>query len=494
MCTMTQQTKGKPGTAAAASASVPDAYARITTRIVADLESGVRPWCKPWGGDQLGARITRPRRANGKPYSGINTFFLWLEAVEKGHRSPTWMTYRQAQELGGQVRRTERRSQVVYMGETTKRRQDESTGEEERGIRFLKTYTVFNVGQIDGLPEVFVIPPLTDAPALPAPEPIAHAEAFFAATDAHIRHGGAQAFYHAGADHIGMPPLAAFRDAGSYYATLGHEAVHRTRHPSRLDRSFGRKRWDDEGYAREELVAELGAAFLAADLGLALEPREDHAAYIADWIEVLKGDKRAIFSAAAHAERAVKFLHGLQPGATAEAADPGPEAEPRAAPARRFEAAVQAAFPPPLRSAHADPEPDPLTTLNGWGGEVGSHHGRTAHKRCLREPGEAGTTRNAGRRHPLPPDRALATAARRRPALPRVALAPVATARERRAADQPRCSREPRRSHRRCVHGRAGAALARAGPQQPQSAARDQFDGDHVPRAAQSRAPVRRNR
>jgi antirestriction protein ArdC len=337
---MTKQTNRKPGATAAASATAPDAYTRITNRILADLEQGVRPWCKPWGGDQLGARITRPRRANGKPYSGINTLILWLEAVEKGHRSPTWMTYRQAQELGGQVRRGERGSQVVYMGETTKTRRDEGTGEEtEQGVRFLKTYTVFNVGQIDSLPEAFAIPAEAPSPALPGPEPIAHAEAFFAATGADIRHGRAQAFYTVAADHIGMPPLAAFRDAESYYATLGHETLHWTRHPSRLDRSFGRKRWGDEGYAREELVAELGAAFLAADLGLSLEPRADHASYIADWIKVLKGDKRAIFSAAAHAERAVKFLHGLQPGAQpagADASDP----DRRAIAAQAFEAAA----------------------------------------------------------------------------------------------------------------------------------------------------------
>lgn len=114
-----------------------------------------------------------------------------------------------------------------------------------------------------------------------------------------------------------MPAFEAFRDAESYYATLGHETVHWTRHPSRLDRSFGRKRWGDEGYSREELVAELGSAFLAVDLALYLEPREDHAAYIAEWIKVLQNDKRAIVSGAAHAERAVKFLHGLQPGAAA---------------------------------------------------------------------------------------------------------------------------------------------------------------------------------
>ena len=167
---MTKQTNRKPGVSAAASATAPDAYTRITNRIVADLEQGVRPWCKPWGGDQLGARITRPRRANGKPYSGINTLILWLEAVEKGHRSPTWMTYRQAQQLGGQVRRGERGSQVVYMGETTKTRRDEGTGEEtEQGVRFLKTYTVFNLGQIDSLPEAFAIP--AEAPSLPCPAP-----------------------------------------------------------------------------------------------------------------------------------------------------------------------------------------------------------------------------------------------------------------------------------------------------------------------------------
>src|SRR5829696_1401201 len=103
-----------------------------------------------------------------------------------------------------------------------------------------------------------------------------------------------------------MPPIEAFTDAESFYATLAHETTHWTRHGNRLERDFGRKVWGDEGYAREELVAELGAAFLAADLGLSLEPRADHASYIADWIKVLKGDKRAIFSAAAHAERAVK--------------------------------------------------------------------------------------------------------------------------------------------------------------------------------------------
>lgn len=226
------------------------------------------------------------------------------------------MTYRQSRQLGGQVRKGEKGTPVVYYGRTTKTRCDEDTGEEtDQDVRFLRTYTVFNVDQIDRLPERFRT--AASFPALPAPARIAAADIFFAATGAAVRHGGSQAYYTLADDRIQLPPFAAFRDAESYYVTLGHEAVHWTRHPSRLDRDFGRRRWGDEGYSREELVAELGAAFLAADLDLALEPREDHAAYIATWIEVLQNDKRAIVSAAAHAERAVRYLHGLQPGAGA---------------------------------------------------------------------------------------------------------------------------------------------------------------------------------
>jgi len=128
-----------------------------------------------------------------------------------------------------------------------------------------------------------------------------------------------------------MPPFEFFKDAESYYATLSHECTHWTRHPSRLDRDLGRKKWGDEGYAMEELVAELGSAFLCADLGLTPEVREDHAAYIANWLTVLKGDKRAIFSAAAHAQRAAEFLHKLQPEPTpTPTPDPEPESKPAA--------------------------------------------------------------------------------------------------------------------------------------------------------------------
>ena len=139
-----------------------------------------------------------------------------------------------------------------------------------------------------------------------------HAEAFFSTTGAVIHHGGNQAYYAINPDHIQMPPFESFKDAESYYATLAHEVTHWTRHPSRLDRDLGRKRWGDEGYAREELVAELGSAFLSADLGLTPAIREDHSSYIDSWLKVLKKDKRAIFQASAHAQRAVDYLHSLE--------------------------------------------------------------------------------------------------------------------------------------------------------------------------------------
>jgi antirestriction protein ArdC len=173
----------------------------------------------------------------------------------------------------------------------------------------MKGYTVFNVEQIDGLPAHYYAKP---APRTCAIQRIERAESFFAATGADIRHGGDRAYYASASDHIQMPPFEAFRDAESFYATLGHEGIHWTKHPKRLDREFGRKRWGDEGYAMEELVAELGAAFVCADLELTPKLRDEHASYLDHWLKVLKGDKRAIFTAASHAQRAADFLHGLQ--------------------------------------------------------------------------------------------------------------------------------------------------------------------------------------
>ena len=295
-----------------------DVYERITNQIIAELEKGVRPWLKPWSAEHSAGRITRPLRANGIPYRGINVVMLWSAAMDKGHVAPIWITFKQAKAVGASVRKGEQGSLVVYADKITRRETDADTGEEsERQIPFMKGYTVFNVEQVEGLPPHFHA---AAAPPTETVQRIGQAETFFAATGANVIHGGSRACYIPSTDSIHMPCIDLFKDAISYYGTRGHETIHWTRHPSRLDRDFGRKRFGDEGYAMEELVAELGAAFLCADLELTPEVREDHVSYIAWWIKVLKDDKRAIFTAAAHAQRAADFLHGLQSHAAAESA------------------------------------------------------------------------------------------------------------------------------------------------------------------------------
>lgn len=297
-----------------------DIYARITDRIVADLERGVRPWVRPWGASNMAGRITRPLRHAGQPYTGINVLLLWSEAVARGFCSPMWMTFKQALELGAHVRKGESGSLVVYASRFTKTETDAQGGEVEKDIPFLKAYTVFCVDQIDGLPDHYYAPVVE--PKRDPVERIAHADAFFANTGAVIRHGGAKAYYAPSLDAVQMPPCESFRDAPAYYATLAHECVHWTGAARRLDRDLSRYHKDRSDRAREELIADLGACFLSADLGIVpeLEPRADHASYLASWLEVLSNDKRFIFSAAAHAQRAVAYLHGLQPVADDERA------------------------------------------------------------------------------------------------------------------------------------------------------------------------------
>jgi len=286
-----------------------DVYARVTDRILADLERGVRPWMKPWSAGNAERNLPAlPLRHNGTPYRGINILLLWGEAIDKGYTQSVWMTYRQASELGAHVRKGERGSMVVYADRVTRTEANDQGEEVERAIPFMKSYTVFNVQQIEGLPERFNAAPIPQPDAVPV-TPLAGAESFFAATGAVFRHGGNRAYYAPSADVIQLPPPDAFIDAESYAATKAHELVHWTGSDKRLAREFG-KRFGDHAYAFEELVAELGAAFLCADLQIVPEPREDHAAYLAHWLEVLKADKRAIFTAATQAQRAADYLHG----------------------------------------------------------------------------------------------------------------------------------------------------------------------------------------
>lgn len=297
-----------------------DIYARITDRIVADLEQGVRPWVQPWSTRNTAGRITRPLRHNGTPYQGINIILLWSEALARGFASNIWMTFKQAVELGGHVRKGESGSTVVYASQFTRTETDEHGDEVERGIPFLKAYSVFNVDQIDGLPDQYYGAP---APAIDPIVRIAHADTFFEGTGAKIVYGGTLAFYAPATDHIQMPVFESFRDAESFVAIRAHETIHWTAPPHRVNRDLSRYHKDRSERSREELIAELGSVFLCADLGIVpeLEPRPDHASYLASWLEVLSNDKRFIFSAAAHAQRAVAYLHDLQPAASvAEAA------------------------------------------------------------------------------------------------------------------------------------------------------------------------------
>ncbi|MFN3634361.1 MAG: ArdC family protein [Rhizobium rhizophilum] len=302
----------------------PDIYSRVTNKIIADLEQGNLTWRKPWNAEHLEGRITRPLRHSGQPYRGINIILLWAASVAEGYTANLWMTYRQAQELGGQVRKGSKGEQVVYADKITKAepgQADDDTGAVQgNGERwFMKAYTVFNVEQVEGLPDhYYALPPAP--PDIVGVDRIERLDAFVTGTGASIVHGGARACYVPRTDNVHMPCIDCFQDAEAYYATLAHELTHWTLHESRLDRRFDHKRFGDEGHAMEELVAELGAAFLAADLGITPETREDHAAYIASWLKALKGDKRAIFTAAAHAERATKFLHDLQPQTQEKAA------------------------------------------------------------------------------------------------------------------------------------------------------------------------------
>jgi antirestriction protein ArdC len=295
--------------------SRPSPAETITAAIVAKLEAGTRPWVQPW----TGASVSRPLRACGTPYRGINVLWLWMAAEAAGHSSPYWMTYRQAQQLGAQVRKGERGTVAIFYRTYVPGAVEEDTDDEHgRARRVLKSFTVFNACQVDGLPERFfpkpriVLPSERDGPL----------DAFFEAIPARLRHFGAEAFYSPAADQITMPEPGLFRDLGHYRATLAHELSHWTGHGSRLARQLT-GRFGSDAYAMEELVAELSAAMLGAELGLPVAHLDHHASYLASWLKVLKADSRAILSVAAKAEEAVSLLLSL--GGRVQAHDDAPD-------------------------------------------------------------------------------------------------------------------------------------------------------------------------
>src|SRR3984885_1686915 len=278
-----------------------DVYARVTAQIIQSIENGVGTWRMPW--HTSGRYAFSPINVTSKkPYRGINTVCLWATAQAKGYERGEWATYQQWQDKGAQVRKGEKATLVVFW----KFAHDSGESQEGESLKsgsrllFTRAYSVFNAAQVDGYT------PTADAD-IPMPERIAHAGAFFQSIQAEVRHGGNQAFYAPASDHIQMPPFQAFVENVSYYSTLAHEHTHWTAHTARCDRQLG-KRFGDNAYAAEELIAELGAAFTCAHLGLSTEPREDHAQYINSWLKVLKADKRAIFTAASKAQQAADFM------------------------------------------------------------------------------------------------------------------------------------------------------------------------------------------
>jgi antirestriction protein ArdC len=284
-----------------------DIYTRVTNRIIEAMEAGAKGGRMPW--HVTDAEHFSPVNAvSRKPYRGVNVLSLWAAAEEHGYPTGLWATYKQWGELGAQVRRGEKSSLVVFWSVTEgdDSTEQESDGKGERRF-FARGYSVFNAAQVDGY-----TPP--EMPKLPEAERIETAERFFQALRADLRHGGNRAFYSKGTDHIQLPPFEAFRDGVAYYAVLAHEATHWTGAKDRLDRDMT-GRFGSDAYAAEELVAELGAAFLSAGLGLTVEPRADHAGYIASWLKVLKDDKRAIFTAASKAQQAVDWMYERQTGA-----------------------------------------------------------------------------------------------------------------------------------------------------------------------------------
>lgn len=281
-----------------------DVYTRVTDQIIKAIEQGAGDWEMPWHvSDPL---MVTPRNAStGNRYRGVNVVGLWVSSYLNGFTQPVWATFQQWQELGCAVRKGEKCTVGVFW----KRREEveaeagETSSEAEtKGPKLIaRSFPLFNACQVDGFQ-------IEEAEPVDPVERIDAAERFFKGVGAKVQEGGNIAAYNKRADVIRMPPFEAFKDPVAFYATLAHECTHWTGHETRLNRDLT-GRFGDESYAAEELIAELGAAFIAADLNLTTEPRGETAAYVDSWLRILRADKRAIFVAAGHAQRAADYMH-----------------------------------------------------------------------------------------------------------------------------------------------------------------------------------------
>jgi len=304
----------------------PNLYDEITDRIIAELDAGRLPWVQPWGSTGVAPLGMPKNAATGRGYTGVNVLILWGAVVARGFSGQSWLTFRQALSLGGNVKKGERGTTVVYadrfVPDDEKRRARE-TGDEAHAIPFLKRFTVFSTDQCEGLPEdlVTVPPPIQDGLILP------EVEALIRTSGADLRLGGDQAFYAPGLDYVQVPRPEAYFQPIDWHRTALHELGHWSGHASRLDRDltggFGSRK-----YAFEELIAELNAAFCCASLGIV--PTVRHADYIGSWLDVLREDNRAIVRAASAASKAADYLLAFRPGSLsppAEQAEPERERE-----------------------------------------------------------------------------------------------------------------------------------------------------------------------
>lgn len=282
-----------------------DVYSRVTAEIIDAIEQGAGEWRAPWFHN--GTSIARPTNlVSGKRYRGINILALWAAGSAAGYDEGLWGTYKQWQEAGAQVREGEHATTVVLWTEIKSRHAKDDEGDDEGQRRmFARAFSVFNVAQVDGYER-------SVASTLPEAERLAHAEAFITNLGVKTVFGGSEAYYRPADDTVFMPPFASFRDPASFYAVWLHENGHASGAKQRIDRDLS-GRFGSAAYAAEECCVEILSGLVLADLGIAHHPRPDHAAYVASWLEVLKDDPKAIFTAASKAQQAADWMHAQQP-------------------------------------------------------------------------------------------------------------------------------------------------------------------------------------
>jgi antirestriction protein ArdC len=289
-----------------------DLFEKVTADLITAIEHGAKDWRMPW--HQLGS-AGMPHKVDGRAYRGWNALVLAMVAGDRGWTSSTWATYNGWKRHGGQVRRGERGTQIVLWKPTERRDTTDAGDEAVRRSIFARAFTVFAAEQVDGAEHCISV-----AEMPPIEQRIESADTYFATVGALVVHGGDRACYIQAADRIHLPHRHQFDQPGNYYSTAAHEHVHWTGQYDRLDRDLS-GRFGDNAYGAEELVAELGAAFWCAQFGLEQATRDDHAAYLGDWLRLLESDARALVAACGHAQRAVDLLNELAGWSTQQATD-----------------------------------------------------------------------------------------------------------------------------------------------------------------------------